>query len=84
MKVRAHSNVCLPLEMESMTFLGSRAHLLFRTELLKAGLRQPRVRARFEFRFESLRSISVLILFVYKLMIGSSKNSTENYPRKCF
>ena len=24
------------------------------------------------------------MLFVYKLMIGSSKNSTENYPRKCF
>ena len=31
-----------------------------------------------------LKSISALILFVYKLMIGSSKNSTENYPRKCF
>ena len=28
-KVRAHSNVCLPLEMESMTFLGSCAHSLF-------------------------------------------------------
>ena len=26
----------------------------------------------------------VLILFVYKLLIGSSKNSKENYPRKCF
>ena len=46
-------------------------------ELFKAGLRQPRVSARFEFRFESFKSISVLILFVYKLMIGSSKNSTE-------
>ena len=33
---------------------------------------------RFEFRFESLESILVLILFVYKLMIGISKNSTEN------
>ena len=29
MKVRAHSNVCLPLEMESMTSLGSHAHPLF-------------------------------------------------------
>ena len=27
---------------------------------------------------------SVLILFVYKLMIGSFKNNRENYPRKCF
>ena len=42
------------------------------------------VSARFEFRFESLKSSSVLILFVYKLMIGSSKNNRENYPRKCF
>ena len=29
-------------------------------------------------------SISVLILFAYKLTIGSSKNNRENYPRKCF
>ena len=42
-------------------------------ELFKAGLDS----ARFEFRFESLKSISVL-------MIGSSKNNRENYPRKCF
>ena len=53
-------------------------------ELFKDGLRQPRVSARFEFRFESLISISVLILFVYKLMIESSKYNRENYPRKCF
>ena len=45
---------------------------------------QSWVSARFEFRFESLTSISVLILFVYKLMIGSSKNDRENYPRKWF
>ena len=45
---------------------------------------KPKASARFEFRFESLKSISVLILFVYKLMIGSSKNNRENYPRKCF
>ena len=43
-----------------------------------------RVIARFELRFESLKSISVLILFVYKLMIGSSKNNRQNYARKCF
>ena len=47
-------------------------------ELFKAGLRQPRVSARFEFIFESLKSISVLILFVYKLMIGRSDNNGEN------
>ena len=58
--------------------------VLPRAELFEAGLRQPRVSARFEFRFESLKSISVLILFVYKLMIGSSKNNRENYPRKYF
>ena len=49
-------------------------------ELFKTGLRQPRVSARFEFRFENLKSISVLILFVYKLMIGSSKNNRGSYP----
>ena len=27
---------------------------------------------------------SLLILFVYKLMIGSSKNNRENHPRNCF
>ena len=53
-------------------------------ELFKAGLRQPRVSARFELRFERLKSSSVLIVLVYKLMIGSSKNNRENYPRKCF
>ena len=55
-----------------------------RAELFKAELRQPRVSARFEFKFESLKSISVLILFVYKLVIESSKYNRENYPRKCF
>ena len=56
----------------------------FMAELFKAGLRQPRLSARFEFRFESLKSISVLILFVYEMMIGSAKNNRENYSRKCF
>ena len=45
--------------------------LLIRAELFKAVLREPRVSAKFDFRFESLKSISVLIFFVYKLMIGS-------------
>ena len=31
-----------------------------------------------------LKSISGVILFVYRLMIGSPKNDKENYPRKCF
>ena len=53
-------------------------------ESFEAGLRQPRVSARFEFRFESLKSLSLDFLFVYKLMIGSSKNNRENYPRKWF
>ena len=52
--------------------------------VVQSWVKITQVSARFEFRFESLESISVLILFVYKLMIGSSKNSTENYPRKCF
>ena len=34
-KVRAHSNVCFSLEMESMTFLSSRAHSLFSKQILK-------------------------------------------------
>ena len=34
---------------------------------------------RFEFRHESLKSISVLILLVYNLMFGSPKNNRENY-----
>ena len=33
-------------------------------------------------RFESLKSILVLIVFVHKLMIVSSKNYREKYPRK--
>ena len=66
------------------TLVSTKWRLNFWAELFKAGLRQPRVSARFELRFESLKSISVLILFVYKLMIGSSKNNRENYLRKCF
>ena len=39
---------------------------------------------KFEFRFESLKSILALILFVYKLTIGSYKPARENYPTKWF
>ena len=56
----------------------------FQGPVVQSWVKIPRVSARLEFRFESLKRISVLILFVYKLMIGSSKNSTENCPRKCF
>ena len=42
------------------------------------------ISSRFEFRFESLKSISVLILSVYKLMIRSCKSYRENYLRKRF
>ena len=52
--------------------------------LFKAGLRYPRVSAKFEFRVESLNSKFSLILFVYNLMIGYSKKIRENCPRKCF
>ena len=38
----------------------------------------------FEFGFESLKSISVLILSVYMLMFGSSKHNRESYPKKFF
>ena len=49
-----------------------------------AGLRQPRVSAKFEFRYESLKHKFSFILFVYNLMIGCSKKNWDNYPRKCF
>ena len=39
---------------------------------------------RFEFRFESLKSISVSILFVYKLMIGSSKIAEKIIQENAF
>ena len=46
--------------------------------MFKARLRKPRVSAR----FKSLKSISALILFVYKLMNESSKNNRRNYHKK--
>ena len=57
----------------------------FRTQgrVVQSWVKITQVSARFEFRFETLKSILVLILFVQKLMIGSSKSYRENYPRKC-
>ena len=45
---------------------------------------QSWVSAKFELRYESLKSKFSLILFAYNLMIGYSKKNRENYPRKCF
>ena len=42
------------------------------------------VSAKFDFRYESLRSKFRFILFVYNLMIGCSKKKKENYLGKCF
>ena len=52
--------------------------------LFEAGLRQPRVSAKFELRNESLKSKFSLIHFAYNLMIGYSKKNRENYPSECF
>ena len=44
-----------------------------------------RVSAKFKFRFESLKSKSTLIIFLYNLMIRCCiKKNSENYARKCF
>ena len=45
--------------------------------VVRSWVKITKVSARFDFRFEPLKSISVLILFVYKLMIGSSYKITE-------
>ena len=62
-------------------WLGIISHL---GQVVQSWVKITRVSARFEFRFENFKSISAWILFVYELMIGSSKNNRENYPRKCF
>ena len=53
-----------------------------RAGLFKAGLRQPRVSAKFQFRNESLK-IKV-ILFACDVMIWCSIKKRETYPLKCF
>ena len=40
--------------------------------------------AKFEFRYESLKSKSTFILFAYNLMIGCSIKNRENYRGNCF
>ena len=65
-------------------FLSTFNTLVLLGRVVQSWVQITRVSARFEFRFESLKSSSVLILFVDKLMIGRSKNNTENYLRKCF
>ena len=51
--------------------------------LNKADLSSPGP-SRSKARFESLKWISFLILFVYKLMIKTAKNNRKNYPKKFF
>ena len=46
-------------------------------QVVQSWVNITQVGGRFEFRFESLKSISVLIRFVHKLMIESSKNNRE-------
>ena len=58
--------------------------LPLRAGLFEAGLRQPRVSAKFELRNESLKSKFSLIHFAYNLMIGYSKKNRENYLSECF
>ena len=38
--------------------------------------------AKFELRYESLKSKFSLTLFAYNLMIGYSKKNRENYPER--
>ena len=57
---------------------------IFLGRVVQCWVKITRGTARFEFRFESLKSISVFILLVCKLKNGRSKSNRENYPRKCF
>ena len=52
--------------------------------LFKAGLRKPRVSAKYKFRYESLKIRLSLILFACNVMNWCSKKNSENYPGKCF
>ena len=52
--------------------------------MFEARLRQPRVSAKFELRYESLKSKFSIILLAFNLMIGYSKKNGENYPREYF
>ena len=52
--------------------------------LFEAGLGYPRVSARFDLRYESLKIKFSFVIFAYNLMIGYSKKNRENYSRECF
>ena len=52
--------------------------------LFEAGLRQLRVCAKFELRYESLKSKFSLTLFAYNLMIGYAKKIEKIIWRECF
>ena len=44
----------------------------------------PRVSAKVELSYKSLKSKFSLIHFAYNLMIGYCKKNRENYPGECF
>ena len=52
--------------------------------LFKTRLSEPRVGAKFEFRYQSLKSKISFILFVYSLMTGWPKKNKENNLGKFF
>ena len=51
--------------------------------MFEAGLSKPRVSAKFELGYDSLKRKFSLILFGHNLMIGYSKKNRENYPIVC-
>ena len=52
--------------------------------LFKAGLRYLRISAKFQLRYESLKSKFSYIRFAHNLMNWCSKKNLEIYPEKCF
>ena len=52
--------------------------------LFKTGLSQARVIVKFEFRYDSVKSKFVVIVFVYNLMTGCSEKKRKNDMRICF
>ena len=54
------------------------------THFVHLGRVVQRVSAKFDFRYESLRSKFSFILFANNLMIGCSKKKRGNYPENTF
>ena len=52
--------------------------------VVQSGVKITQGSAKFEFRYNSIKSKFSLILLVCNLVIGCSKKNMENYPRKCF